>query len=131
MKHSSELDSTGTGEDKEWSHSCSCRTAYTGRLGSHTEAVAVRSDHKIAVADGTWQAKQDAEAHRLGVLRPLHDAQRELGDAVDERRSAGFGVLIARQHGGDIDAAIADLEAADVRLAAANAALALVTFPTL
>ena len=127
MKHSSELDSTGTGEDKEWSHSCSCRTAYTGRLRSHTEAVAARSAHKAAVADGTWQAEQDAKAVVRAILKPLHDAQREHYEAMDDRRSAGFGVLIARQHGGDDTAAMAEVAAADVRLAAANAALALVT----
>lgn len=124
--HTSTIESTGTGEDKEWSHACTCRT-YTGRIRSHADAVQIRAAHKAAVADGTWQAEQDTKAVALATLKPLHDAQREHYEAVDAMRSAGFGVLIAKQHGGDIDAAMADLTAATTRLAAALAALALVT----
>jgi len=122
--HTSEITSDGAGEDKEYAVGCSCRTHYVSRLRTYADAVAVRTAHKQAVADGTWQAEQDAEAARLAERAPLNAAKREHFEALDDRRSAGFGVLIAKQRGGDVEAARADLAAADARLAAAVVALA-------
>lgn len=111
-------------DDGEYAVSCSCRTVYVSRLDTYAAAVAVDAAHKAAVANGTWQAEQDAEAARLADLAPLHAAQRELNNARDARQSAGFAVIIAKQRGGDVEAARAELVKCVARLEAAGAALA-------
>lgn len=111
-------------DDGEYAVSCSCRTGYRGRLETYAEAVRIDAEHKAAVAAGTWQAEQDAKAARLEALAPLHAAMTEHFEARDARQSAAFGVIIARQHGGDVETARADLDAASARLAAAVAWLA-------
>jgi hypothetical protein len=122
-RHARSITSTGDGDDREYVVSCACRTFYASRLTSYADAVAADAAHKAAVASGEWQAEQVAAATRLADLAPLHDAIRAHNDAQDTRRSAAFGVIIARQHGGDIEAARADLEAAKLAEVAAEAAL--------
>lgn len=122
-KHSRQITAEGEGEDREYAASCSCATTYVSRLATYADALKACDAHKAAVADGTWQAEQDAEATRLADLAPLHDAQRARFVAQKKVRSCGFAVLIAKQHGGDVEAARADLTAARAILAAAEAAL--------
>lgn len=126
VKHSRDIEKTGTGDDAEYAVSCSCRTFYRSRLNTYAAATAADAEHKATVADGSWAAGQAEHAARMEALAPLHEAQREHFDAKEARQSAGFGVLIAKQHGGDVEAARADLEAAKARLEAAEAALAAV-----
>jgi hypothetical protein len=123
MKHSRSIESTGSGEDREYALSCSCKTIYRSRLRTYAEAVEIDRAHKAAVADGTWAAEQAAEAARLEALAPLNAAIREQADAASDRQSAAFAYIIAKQNGGDVDAAKAELSAAREREATATASL--------
>lgn len=125
--HTRSIEKSGEGEDAEYAASCSCRTVYTSRLSTYAAAVEVDRLHKRDVADGSWAAEQAAKAAHLEALAPLHDAQREHFEAKEARQSAGFAVIIAKQRGGDVEAARRDLEAAKARLEAAEAALAAVS----
>jgi hypothetical protein len=112
-----------TGDDREYNVSCACGE-YRGRLRSYAEAVEVDRAHKAAVADGTWQAEQDAEAARLAALAPLNMALHDRAEAIGDRRSAALGLVVAQQHGGDVEAARAEYVAANEALAVAEATLA-------
>lgn len=125
-KHARDITSEGAGDDKEYAVSCSCRTFYRARLGSYAAAVEADLEHKSTVADGSWAAGQAAHAARMEALAPLHAAIVEEEEAASERQSAAFAVIIAKQHGGDVEAARADLKAATARLEVAQAALAAV-----
>ncbi len=95
-------------EDGEYAYSCACGTGYQSRIQSWADAVRLDVAHKAAVDDGTWQAEQDtAEAERVR-LAPVNAAKRAHFDAVDDYRSACFGVAIARHKDGDVDAAMAE-----------------------
>lgn len=111
-------------ESGEYAVSCACRTLYAGRVQSWAEAVTIYTAHRDAVTSGAWQAEQDAEAARLAELAPLHEAMRFHAEATDALRSAGFGVMIARQKGGDVEIAKRALEDARREHAEATAYLA-------
>lgn len=106
-QHSRSIEGAGSGEDREYALSCSCKTVYRSRLRTFAEAVEIDRAHKAAVAE----------------LAPLNAAIREQADAASDRQSAAFAYVIARQNGGDVDAARAELSAARKRQAAATAAL--------
>ena len=105
-KHARTIERDG----EEYTYSCTCRTVYTSRLSSWADAVAYDKAHKAAVAEGTWQAEQDAEAARMAAVAPLHDAKRAYYDAKDDRQSAAFAYIIAKQNDGDVEAARAELD---------------------
>lgn len=86
-------------EDREYAVSCSCDTVYVSRLRSHAAATQVMTAHLAAVLDGSWASEQRGIALALAAAAPFNAALKRSLDARDAVRSAGFGVIVAQQHG--------------------------------
>lgn len=112
IRHMRSIEKTGEADDTEYAVSCSCRTFYLSRLTTRAAALNADAEHKAHVTSGVWQIEQDASSDRLNRLAPEHNAIRALQDAKEALNSAAFGVIIARQKGGDVASANAILASA-------------------
>lgn len=126
-KHTRTIERTDDGSEpdtREYALSCACGTLYVSRLSSRADADRIMVSHLADVAEGLWSREIVAEAARMALLAPLHNAQREVADLTSDYRSAGFAVLVAQQHDGDVELAKAERVSIDADLLAARARLA-------
>jgi hypothetical protein len=121
MKHTRTIERDANGF---YCYSCACRTVYRGGMDTWTDARGEELAHKAAVADGTWQAEQEAEATRAAAAAPLNAAISAHTNMVDDYRSLGFEMVIERQRGNDVTALREQREQLGRRIVAAEAEVA-------
>lgn len=123
MKHTREITRDDDSGEPEYSVHCSCGTSWDSRLTSRAAADDHQNRHLAEVDNGTWARTQAAEAAHAARMAPLNEAKAAAIMAKSDLTSAGFGVLVAQQHNGDVPAARAIYDAAVATLARTEAHL--------